>query len=455
MRIVIVGGGVVGSSLAQHLLKDNHKLSLIEMDAGLCESLAQKLDVQIITGSGSSPELLRAAGISGADMVVAVTPNDEVNLVVCALSAQHQVPQRIARLRSQELTRADAAVDLEALGVTSVIHPEMVMADQILQFVNTPHAVESANFENGKVLLRGYKLRADMPLCGKTPLEIRQEIAPAVVLFAAIRRGREGMIPTGNTHFEAGDIVYTLFPRESLDPFLHLVGTEQKKSRKLIVTGDSYASVQVADRLESTDHHVTFVSPDYEQAELIAGKFGKLEVIHGDCTEIDFLREINVNAASFFIALSDSDDYNIMSTLLAKAEGAHEVIATTKETRHGRLFNSIGIDHVINPRLTSARAILDIIARGHIGAVVELSQIDIEAARYIVEAESGIIGKKVKHIAKKFKAGAIIGIIVRDNTIILPDGETEIKADDHIIVITHHKHLSTLSKLFKPRGLFG
>ena len=456
MRIIIVGGGVVGSSLAQHLLKDDHKLALIEMDAGLCETLSQKLDVQILQGSGSSPENLRQAGVTGADMVVAVTPNDEVNLVVCALAAQHDVPQRIARLRSPEFTSENALVDLESLGVTSVIHPEKVMADQILQFVTTPHAVESANFEEGRVLLRGFTMREHMPMCGKTPSEIRQEIAPAVVLFAAIRRGRTGMIPTGNTRFEPGDIVYTLFPRDSLEPFLRLVGQEKKKSRKLIVTGDSYASVQVAERLEKSDHHVTFVSPDYKQAELIAGKFGSLEVIHGDCTEVDFLREINVDAASFFIALSDTDDYNIMSALLAKAEGAHEVVATTTETRHGRLFNSIGIDHVINPRLTAARAILDIIARGHIGAVVELSNIDIEAARYIVEDESDIVGTKVKNIAKKFKAGAIIGIIVRDNRIILPDGETVIQADDHIIVITHHKHLSTLSKLFRPRGgLFG
>lgn len=456
MRIIIVGGGVVGSSLAQHLLRDNHKLALIEMDSGLCDNLSQKLDVQILQGSGSSPENLRQAGIAGADMVVAVTPNDEVNLVVCALAAQHKVPQRIARLRSAEFTSDNAMVDLESLGVTSVIHPEKVMADQILQYVTTPHAEESANFEEGRVLLRGFQMREHMPMCGKTPSEIRQDIAPSVVLFAAIRRGRSGMIPTGNTRFEAGDVVYTLFPRDSLEPFLKLVGQEKRKKRKLIVTGDSYASVQVAERLEKSEHHVTFVSPDYHQAEIIAGKFGNLEVIHGDCTEVDFLREINADAASFFIALSDTDDYNIMSALLAKAEGAHEVIATTTETRHGRLFNSIGIDHVINPRLTAARAILDIIARGHIGAVVELSNIDIEAARYVVEEKSDIVGKKVKHIAKKFQAGAIIGIIVRDNRIILPDGETEIQAEDHIIVITHHKHLNTLSKLFRPRGgLFG
>ncbi|MEE8576656.1 MAG: TrkA C-terminal domain-containing protein, partial [candidate division Zixibacteria bacterium] len=156
-----------------------------------------------------------------------------------------------------------------------------------------------------------------------------------------------------------------------------------------------------------------------------------------------------------FISVSSTDDFNIMSTLLAKAEGAHEVVATSTETRHDRLFNSIGIDHVINPRLTSARAILDIIARGHIGAVVELSHVDIEAARFIVEEKSEIAGAKVKRIAKKFKAGAIIGIIVRDNRILLPDGETEIAVDDHVIVIAHHKHLTSLAKLFKPKGLLG
>ncbi|MDX9858551.1 MAG: Trk system potassium transporter TrkA [candidate division Zixibacteria bacterium] len=455
MRIVIVGGGVVGSSLAEHLLKEKHQLSVIELNADLCESIAQKLDVQIIQGSGSSPEMLRRAGIDEADMVLAVTPIDEVNMVVCALASQYEVKRRIARLRSPEFISAQSIVDLGRLGITSVIHPEQVIVDQVMQYVETPHAIDAANFEEGRILLRGYRLRDNMKLAGKTPMEVRQEISPSVVLFAAISRGGKGMIPTGNTRFEPGDIVYTLFPRESLDVFLDLVGIERKKNRKILVSGDSFAFEQMGWALSRAEHHSTLITPNYSLAETIAGRYDKISVIHGDCTNADLLRELNVNSASFFISVSDSSDYNILSTLLAKAEGAHEVVATSTETRHDRLFNSIGIDHVINPRLTAARAILDIIARGHIGAVVELSNIDIEAARYIVEPESEIAGQKVKRIARQFKAGAIIGIIVRDERIVLPDGETEIQTGDHIIVITHHRHLPTFAKLFKPRGLFG
>ncbi|MBN1211506.1 MAG: Trk system potassium transporter TrkA, partial [candidate division Zixibacteria bacterium] len=409
---------------------------------------------QIIHGSGTSPSLLKEAGIEGADMVLAVTPNDEVNMVVCALAAQFDVKQRIARLRSQEFDAAGEQVDLSKIGITSVIHPEKVMVDQILQYIESPHAVESANFSGGRVYLRGYRVRDNMELTGKTLIEIRQQIAPAVVLFAAIVRRGVGMIPDGKTKIEPNDIVYALFPEETHDLFLKLVGIERKKSRKLIMTGSSYATVQLARALDGTDHKVTYVDPDIRHAKKIAGMFDKLEVINGDATNEDLLRELNVNAASFFIAVSDWSDYNILSTLLAKAEGAHEVIATSTETRHDRLFNNIGIDHVINPRLIAVRAIFDIISRGHIGAAVELSHIDIEVVRFIVEEESEIAGLKIKRIAKKLKKAAVIGVIVRGDQMILPDGETAIEATDQVIVITHHKNLPDITKLFKTRGLF-
>jgi len=454
MRIIIIGGGVVGFALAEHLLRDNHQLTMIERDEALVQSITAKLDIQIFHGSGSSPDLLKEAGITGADMVLAVTPNDEVNMVVCALAAQHDVPQRIARLRGEEFLREDSLVNLSALGITSIIHPEKVLANQILQYVETPHAVESANFEDGRVLLRGYRIRENMELAGKTPQEIRQQTAPDIVLFAAIERNGIGMIPTGNTRIEPGDIVYSLFPRNSLGAFLKLIGMEPKKSRKIIMTGDSYATYAMAQALDQTDHKVTFVDPNLKHAEKIAGRFAGLEVIHGDCTDVDTLHELNIQAASFFIAVSDASDYNILSSLLAKVEGAHEVIATTTDARHDKLYKSIGIDHIINPRLTSARAILDIISRGHIGAAVRLSDIDIEAVRFTVAPESDIAGLKIKQVGRKLKKGSIIGVIVRNNQMILPDGETTVEKDDHVIVITHHKNVPALSRLFKPRGIF-
>jgi trk system potassium uptake protein TrkA len=454
MRIVIVGGGVVGTALAEHLIRDGHTLALIERNPQLSEVLSGKHDIHVFQGNGSSPALLKEAGIAKADLVVAATPNDTVNLMVCAVAAQHGVAQRIARLRGREFRKGNPDFDIEKLGITEVIHPEKVMVAQILQYVTTPHAVESADFEGGQVMMRGFRIRDNMPISGKTPQEIRAEIAPDVLLFAALVRSGTGMIPDGTTRIEPGDILYTLFPRESLDRFLTLVGQEKKKVRKIIATGDSYTLMEMSQALQQTDNKVMIVDPDYEEAHRIAGACDGIDVIHGDCTNVDLLREINVGNASFFIAVSNEADYNMLSSLLAKAEGAHEVIATSGESRHDRLFKSIGIDHVINPRLTAAREILEIIARGQIGAVVPLSNVDIEAVRFTVEPNTEIVGQEIRRIAKRLRKGSIVGVVVRRDRMILPGGDTVIEEGDHLIVITHHRNLDAVSKLFKPRGLF-
>ena len=250
MRIVIVGGGVVGLSLGEHLLRDKHQLSLIEVDSQLCDQLGEKLDAQILNGPGTSPTILKEAGLPDADMVLAVTPSDEVNMLVCAIAAQYDVKHRIARLRSAEFAEGSDVIDLARLGVTSVIYPEKVLADQIMQFVETPHAIEAANFEQGRILLRGFKVTEEMELANKTPRQIREEIAPVVVLFSALIRNGTGVIPDGATVIEPGDTLYALFPRESLDRFRKLIGIETK-NRKIIMTGDSYSSIELAKLLVS------------------------------------------------------------------------------------------------------------------------------------------------------------------------------------------------------------
>ena len=453
MRIVIVGGGIVGNSLATYLLNEKHHISLVEIDPDLCAISSEKLDMQVINGSGSSPSVLKEAGIESAHMVLAVTPNNEVNMIVCAIAAQYNVKRRIARLRGGEFSDERGLIDLKKIGITSVIYPEKVLVDHILQFVETPHAMQSANFEAGQILMRGYKVTKDMPITGKTTKQIREEISPDIILFAAIVRNKIGMIPDGETKIEEGDILYTLFPRKSLDRFMHLIGYE-KKNRKVVITGDTYATMELAQAFDKLDYHVTFVNPNLEHAQKAAARFENIEVLHGDCTEEDFLAELNIDKASFFIAVSDSADYNMLSSLLAKAEGAHEVIATTTDTGHNKLYSSIGIDHVINPRLTTAREILEIISRGHIGAVVKLSNVDIEVVRLTVDPESEIAGMKVKDLAPKLRKGTMLGVIVREDKMILPEGETKILADDHAIVITYHNNLDTITRLFKPRGFF-
>lgn len=443
---------MVGYSLAEQLVKEKHHLSMVEMDSRLCQRISERLDLQIVCGSGSSPAALMEAGLSAADMVLAVTPNDEVNLIVCAIAKQQKVGRRIARLRNREFVEGSNTIDLADIGVTSVIHPEKVLVDHILQFVETPHAIESANFEDGRILMRGYCVRDSMEIANKTPQQIREEIQPHTVLFPALVREGKGMIPGGDTTILPGDIVYSLFARDTLPRFLKMVGIESRQNKKIIITGDSFSTIELAQALDATEYHVVFVDPDEEHAEKAAALLDSIEVMHGDCTQDDLLREINVSAASFFIATSDEADYNLLSALLARTEGAHEVIVTTTDWEHDRLFQSIGVDHVLNPRITVAREILEIISRGHIGAVVRLSDVDIEAVRFTVEPQSNIAGLPIKKLADKLKKGSIVGVIVREDRMILPSGDTVIEAEDHVIMITRHKHLSTVAKLFQSSG---
>ncbi len=453
MRIIIVGGGIVGYSLADQLLKDNHNIILIELNGEICQQLSEKLDLQIINGSGTSLAVLKQAGIEHTDMILAVTPDNEDNIVACSLAAQFKVTNCIARLRGSDFAGEENLASLKLMGITNVIHPERALVQRVLQFVDTPRALDSANFENGRILMRGYRIKENMELANKSPKEIREEIEADIILFSAIIRNGQGMIPDGNTVIKPGDILYSLFPRESLGTFLKLVGQEEEE-HKIIMTGSSYSSLELAVALDKTKHKVTYVDPDMAHAEKAAAQLNNVEVLHGDCTQNELLKELNVDAASFFLAVSDEADYNMLSSLLAKAEGAREVIATTTETLHDRLFKSIGIDHVINPRLTTAREILETISKGHIAAKVKLSNVDIEAVRFNVDPNSSIMGQKVKDIAVKLKKGSIIGIIVREDKIILPEGETSIESGDHVIVITHKSNLPYLTKLFNPRGFF-
>jgi trk system potassium uptake protein TrkA len=181
MRILIVGGGIVGNSLAEYLLNEKHNLALVEIDPELCMAVSEKLDMQVINGSGSSPAVLKEAGIENADMILAVTPSNEINMVACSIAAQYGVSRRIARLRGHEFVSEKSMIDLNKMGITSVIHPEKVLIDQIMQYVDTPHAIQAANFEEGKILMRGYKIDEKMPIAGKSMREI-----PLILFFSQL-----------------------------------------------------------------------------------------------------------------------------------------------------------------------------------------------------------------------------------------------------------------------------
>ena len=447
MRIIIVGGGVVGYSLAEHLRHENHDITLIEKESATYEQIRDRTDIQILCGNGTSPAILEAAGIKTADMVVAVTPFDEHNIVICSVAEQYGVERRIARIRSSEFREGVGSIDLKKMGVTLVTDPEAVLVDAIVQFIETPGATDAVNFHEGNILMRGY----DMPLVGKSLREIRRETSQHPLLFiAAIRRG-QAIIPDGEYTIEAEDDVFGIFPRSSLEVFLNLFGRSQKEARNVIIAGASLTAIQLADEVRKLVDKVTLIDPDYDHGRQAADILNNVDIVHGDPTDAAILQEVYIRNADFFIAADKETDSNVMASLLAKAEGAREVVAVINDVRHDRLYKSIGIDHVIHPRLAIANNILEAIHRGHIGRIVRIRNLDIEALRLTADPDSPVTGKPLQHIRSRMQKGSIVGTLLRGDEMIIPDGNTVVESGDKMIVITHSKNAARVRKLFKAR----
>lgn len=451
MKIIIVGGGVVGSSLAEHLENEHHTISLIEKDSTICQDIGERLDIKIITGSGSSPQLLEEAGIENADMIIAVSPIDELNILVCSIALQYDVPTRIARIRSNEFRGGEGGIDIARMGVTLVIDPEAVVVDAITQFVETPGASDAINFHSGSVMMRGYKVTEEMPIVNKALKDIRAESDEHPMLFIAAFRDGKGIIPDGEYVVEPGDDLFGVFSRSSLENFLGFFNRSAKDVDNVIITGDSLTAILLADAMQKIVDKVILVDPDDEHAKYAADILNNVEIIHGDATESAILREIYVRNAKFFIAVAKESEYNVMSSLLAKAEGAREAIAIVADVRHEKLFGSIGIDHVIHPRLTIASEILETINRGQIGRIAQIRDSDIEAIRITAAENSPITGKPLQHVRSKIQKGSIISAVMRDDEMIIPDGNTVINSGDEMIVITYSKNVARVRKLFKSR----
>lgn len=450
MNIIIVGMGVVGSSLAEQLSNQNFRVSAIEADAGLCAELNGTLDVMTVAGSGSDPALLKSAGVEKADMVIAVTPSDETNLLTCHFAKQFGVPQRIARISSREYTRAGSGISIEALGVTHVVEPEREVVKSILQHVELPGATQTVNFQGDTVYLRGYKIASDMPISGKALRDIDKIPGYFPMRVAAIIRAGHAVLPTGDASLLPGDEMIAVMPSESFSGFMTLINRHPANLEKVVVFGNSLTAVHLAAALKALVARVILVDPDKEHGQAAADGLEGVEVLHGDCTKADVLQEVYVKNADFFVAALKDNEDNVMSALLAKAEGAKEVIAIRNEARHTELFQALGLDHIISPKRITSDKIMEIIHLAPIGRLLKLHGIDLEVMYFKAERKSRIVGKPLRKLERLFKKAIVISGVVRDGKLIIPDGDTVVRENDDVLVLCGRKSSEAAGRLFKP-----
>lgn len=449
MNIIIVGGGVVGYNLAERLSVNKHHITLIERNHNLSNSIADKLDISTIAGSGTNPAILEQAEIHTADMIIAVTPNDDTNLLCCNFAKQYGVQKRIARVKSPYYTQQNTQISLKEVGVTHIIEPEKEIVSSILQYIELPGAIESANFQSDTVYLRGYKITQDMPIAHKTLVEITDLIRPAQLLIVLIIRSGKSIMPSGAERILPQDEIYAMMPSQSLAVFRKLLNIEETKIKKIVISGDSLTAIQLARALSMKADRIILVDPNEEHGRYAASILDNTEILLGDCTSVEMLQEVHIDTTPVFIAAGKDSEDNIMASILAKAEGAKEVIAVTDSDRHLQLFQALGIDHVINPRKITTQKIIENILKVPIGGLLTIKNADIEVCRYIASRNSKIINKHLQDIGAITKKSIFISGIIRNDKVIIPTGQTMIQENDEVLVICKRKDIVLVSKLFK------
>ncbi|MCG6879289.1 MAG: Trk system potassium transporter TrkA [Deltaproteobacteria bacterium] len=443
--MIIVGAGEVGFHIAQRLSEENQDVVLIDQAPEQIKRVADNLDVQAFLGSGTSPRILKDAGIREADMLLATTDSDEVNLISC-LIAKNLNPYliKVARLRNEEyVNELPLLLDKDHLGIDHVINPQSEMVSSVQRLMEIPGASEVIDFVEGRVKLIGVMVDKKSPFAGRKLLSFTK--AEGDILVGAIIRKNQVIIPHGNDSILAEDLVYLVARSQELDQTLALFGVKEKSLRRVIIIGAGQTGQALARVMDRAKISTKIIEKDEAICAQLSAGLSNVIVINGDGTDKELLEEENIGSADFLVAITGDEESNILISLLAKGLGTRKTITRVSKLSYLPLMSAIGIDTVVSPRLAAVRAILQYIRPGKILSVAPLKGEHAEAIEAEALETSDIVNKPLHKI--KIPKGVIIGAIFRENEIIIPRGDTVIIPGDRLIIFALQQMLPKLEKL--------
>lgn len=431
MKIIIVGAGEVGFHIARRLSEENQDVVLIDKDYEQIKRINENLDVHAILGSGTSPRVLRESVIEHADMLVAATDSDEVNLISCMLARNfNPYMLKVARIRNPEYMEEEGLLTHDLLGIDHIINPRSVMVRTILNLMEVPGASEVINFVGGQVKLIGFTVTEEFPFRDRKLLSLRN--LEEKLLIGAIVRNNQVMIPRGTDSIQRDDLIYVVVRSDELDYILELFNLKAETLRRVVIVGGGETAMALATALDHSKISAKIIEKDGERCALLSEKLEHVTVINGDGTDKDLLQEENVKDVDFLVALTGNEESNILMSLLAKGLGAKRTITRVSNLSYIPLVSAIGIETVVSPRLSAVRAILQYIRRGKIISVAPLKGEHAEAIEAEALETSDIVNVPLSKV--KFPKGAIVGAIVRGEKVIIPRGDSVILPKDHLII---------------------
>ncbi len=454
MKVIVCGSGQVGFNIARYLASENADVTVIDQAPELIQKITDSLDVSGIVGFASHPDVLERAGAADADMVIAVTYADEVNMVACQVChSLFEVPTKIARVRHQSYLDPLwlNLFSSQNMPIDVIISPEIEVARAIARRLQIPGAFDVINLAEGKVSLIGVHVRDDTPIID-TPLRQLTDLFPDlhIVVVAINRRGR-GIVAHGDDELRPGDDVYFVCETAHLSRAMMTFGHEEKEARRLLIIGGGNIGLNLAKTVEHAYPQVQLkvIEIDKARAEMVAQTLNRTVVLHGDALDVEILDEANIEATETVIAVSNDDEVNILSSLLAKRHGARRAITLVNSTSYSQLVGSLGIDTVVSPRAITVSTILQHVRRGRIRAVHSLS----DGIGEIIEAEaletSSLVGRPLRDA--QLPRGMAVGALIRDEEVIIPRGDTIIRAGDLVVLFAAAEAVKKVEKLFSVK----
>ena len=446
MKIIIAGAGEVGYHIASRLALENKDVLVIDKDATAIRRVAENLDVQTIVGSGNSPAVLEEAGIKDAEILLAVTNSDEANLVAC-LVADMLSPstKKVARIRGADFDHYHDAFREKAPHIETVINPEIEVVKTIERLMDVPGAVDVSEFADGRVKFVGIYLDQESPLAGIRLVDLPDVMGERRLLIASVVRDEEVIIPRGQDQLLAGDLIYFICEEDRLLETLSIFDKQAEAVKRVLIIGGGRLGYRLAQKLEQRAIYAKIVEKDASRCAVLAESLNKTVVLHGDGSDQGLLSEENIEDIDVVVTLTDDEETNILSSLLARRMGAGKAITKISKFSYFPLMTAIGIEQVVSTRLSAINSILQHIRRGKVLSAISLKGEQAEVLEVVALETSDIVQKPLEKI--NFPKGAIVAAIIRQNQIIIPTGESIIEPGDRIIVFAQRKAINGIEKI--------
>ncbi len=456
MKIIILGAGQVGSSVAYNLSSEANDITLVDTNELLLRDLQDRLDIRTVVGRASYPEVLQRAGAEDADMVIAVTNSDETNMVACQMAhTLFHTPTRIARVRAQEYLDHEKIFDPDALPIDVTISPEQLVTDYIHRLIANPGALQVLDFAGGRAQLVAVSAYYGGPLVGHELRTLREHMPNAEARIAAIFRRGRAIEPDGHTVIEADDEVFFIAAQKHIRKVMSELRKLDKPVKKVILAGGGNIGKQLASVLEN-HYQVKIIERNIERAQQLSEELDKSIVLHGDAADEELLLNENIENTDVFCSLTNDEEANILSAMLAKRLGARKVMSLINRASYVDLVESGIIDIAISPQLATIGTLLTRIRRGDVVVVHSLRRGAAEAIEAVAHGDqrtSKVVGRAIEDI--KLPKGTTIDAIVRGDDVIIAHHDTVIEAEDHVILfLMDKKRIGEVERLFQVAVTF-